>query len=212
MVEDVLRRLVALGRKVTNVMCAVSAKAYASQGQPDQVKRILAEMRHNSLEITPNIWGTLVSALVNAGQLEGALEVMSGLQSSGVAPDCYDYNVIINAHLKHNDEAGALYYWQNMKESGVQPQLYDFTNFMHYYSSKGNVEAVKEWQAAAVESGISDTREATLCVIEASMGAWWLDGCQKSVLITAEQNFMQLSVLKLYPVFWIRQRPKRVGT
>ena len=51
-----------------------------------------------------------------------------------------------------------------------------------------------------MDSGISDTREATLCVIEASMGAWWLDGCQKSVLITAEQNFMQLSVLKLYPV------------
>ena len=57
--------------QVTNVMCVVSAKAYASRGQPDQVKRILAEMRHNSLEITPNIWGTLVSALVNAGQLEG---------------------------------------------------------------------------------------------------------------------------------------------
>lgn len=72
-----------------------------------------------------------------------ALEVMSGLQSSGVAPCGYNYNVIINAHLKRNDEAGALYYWQLLKQSGLQPQLIDFTSFMHYYSLKGNVRAVK---------------------------------------------------------------------
>jgi len=88
-------------------------------------------------------WPWLAFGFVSLLVAFRALEVMSGLQSSGVAPDCYDYSVIINAHLKRNDEAGALYYWQNMKESGVQPQLHDFTNFMHYYSSKGNVEAVK---------------------------------------------------------------------
>ncbi|KAL0027552.1 hypothetical protein WJX77_010406 [Trebouxia sp. C0004] len=201
MVEDVLRRWVALGNKVTKTMFAVSAKAYASQGEPDQVKRILAEMRQNSLVITPQVWGSLVYALVNAGQLEGALEVMSGLQSSGVAPSRYNFNVIINAHLKRNDEAGALYYWQLLKQSGLQPQLYDILSFMHYYRSKGNVRAVKEWQAAAAEHGVIDTGEATLGVIEASMHAWWLDGCQNLVLTTVEQEFMQSASLKLYPIF-----------
>ena len=52
-------------------MWSVSAKAYASQGEPDQVKRILSEMRETSLEIKPQVWGSLVYALVNAGQLEG---------------------------------------------------------------------------------------------------------------------------------------------
>jgi pentatricopeptide repeat protein len=52
-------------------MCAISAKAYAHQGEPDQVKRILAEMRQNSLETKPQVWGSLVHALVNAGQLDG---------------------------------------------------------------------------------------------------------------------------------------------
>ncbi len=52
-------------------MFAVSAKAYAYQGEPDQVKRILAEMRQNSLEIKAPVWGSLLYALVNAGQLEG---------------------------------------------------------------------------------------------------------------------------------------------
>ncbi len=68
---------------------------------------------------------------------------MSGLQNSGVAPNGHNYNVIINAHLKRDDEAGALYYWQLLKQSGLKPHLYDFTSFMHYYSSKGNVRAVK---------------------------------------------------------------------
>ena len=53
------------------MMWSVSAKAYASQGEPDQVKRILSEMRKNSLEIQPQDWASLVYALVNAGQLEG---------------------------------------------------------------------------------------------------------------------------------------------
>lgn len=72
-----------------------------------------------------------------------ALEVMSGLQSSGVAPCGYNYNVIINVHLKRNDEVGALYYWQLLIQSGLQPQLIDYTSFMHYYRTKGNVRAVK---------------------------------------------------------------------
>ncbi len=61
----------ALRAQVTGRMFAVSAKAYAYQEEPDQVKRILAEMRQNSLEINPQAWGSLVYALVNAGQLEG---------------------------------------------------------------------------------------------------------------------------------------------
>jgi len=60
---------------------------------------------------------------------------------------------------------------------------------------------LQEWQAAIAEHGITDTGEAALCVIEASMGAWWLHGCQNLVLITAEQDFMQLSILMLYPIF-----------
>ncbi len=68
---------------------------------------------------------------------------MSGLQNCGVAPDRCDYNMIINAHLKRDDEAGALYYWQHMQENGVQADLHDYTNFMHYFSLKGDVESVK---------------------------------------------------------------------
>ena len=61
----------ALRVQVTGVMYAVSAKAYAHQGEPNQVKRILAEMRQSSVDILPRVWGSLVHALVNAGQLEG---------------------------------------------------------------------------------------------------------------------------------------------
>ncbi len=52
-------------------MLSISAKAYASQAEPDQVKRILLEMRKNSIEIRTQDWSSLVYALVNAGQLEG---------------------------------------------------------------------------------------------------------------------------------------------
>ena len=52
-------------------MYAVSAKAYAHQGEPNQRKRILPEMRQSSVDILPQVWGSLVHALVNAGQLEG---------------------------------------------------------------------------------------------------------------------------------------------
>lgn len=88
-------------------------------------------------------WSWLNLEFVSLLLASRALEVMSGLQSSGVAPRRDVYNMIINAHLKRDDEAGALYYWQHMTESGVQPQLYDFTSFMHYYSLKGNVRVVK---------------------------------------------------------------------
>ena len=49
----------------------ICAKAYAYQGEPDQIKRIIAEMRQQSYEIGSRMWSSLVYALVNAGQLEG---------------------------------------------------------------------------------------------------------------------------------------------
>lgn len=103
-------------------------------------------VRHKQLlsyTISAPAWSWLNLEFVSLLLAFRALEVMFGLQSSGMAPRNADYNMIINAHLKRDDEAGALYYWQHMKENGVQPRLYDFTNFMHYYSSKGNVRAVK---------------------------------------------------------------------
>jgi len=60
---------------------------------------------------------------------------------------------------------------------------------------------MQEWQAAAAQHGILDNGEAALCVIQASMGAWWLDGRQDLVLTTVEQDFMQSSILKLFPIF-----------
>ena len=57
------------------------------------------------------------------------------------------------------------------------------------------------WQEAAAEQGIMDNGECDIVVIEASMQAWWLGGCQNLVLSTAEQDFMQSSSLKLWPIF-----------
>ena len=103
----------------------------------------MLDIRSSCSTVNAPAWSWLTLGFISWLLAFRALEVMSGLQSSGVAPCGYNYNVIINAHLKRNDEAGALYYWQLLKQSDLQPQLIDYTSFMHYYRTKGNVRAVK---------------------------------------------------------------------
>lgn len=68
-------------------------------------------------------WTALVSAYMEEGLLDEAMEVFDSMQPNGLRPDLISWNALVSGFARHGEVDSALKYLEAMQEKGLRPRV-----------------------------------------------------------------------------------------
>ncbi|XP_039122162.1 pentatricopeptide repeat-containing protein At1g74900, mitochondrial-like [Dioscorea cayenensis subsp. rotundata] len=106
-------------------------KAFARAGQPDDVLRLLDEMRQSNFELDVPCYTTAIDSLVVARRFEEAEAVFKDMVSSGLIPDVASCTVLVkmySCYLKQFNKACLVLQW--MVRLGCKPDVVAYSTLI----------------------------------------------------------------------------------
>lgn len=103
---------------------------------------------------------TMLSAYVNASDMEGAEKFFKRLLQDGIEPNVVTYGTLINGYAKVNDVGKVMQKYEEMLERGIKANQTIFTTIMDAHGKNGDFDSAVVWFKEMESSGVPPDQKA----------------------------------------------------
>uniref|UniRef100_A0A7N2L514 Pentatricopeptide repeat-containing protein n=1 Tax=Quercus lobata TaxID=97700 RepID=A0A7N2L514_QUELO len=196
--ELYLRGLLTQGRELHGHVVTVLVDALCKTKQFQKAGKLVQEFRDSGLVPMEDAYGVWIRDLVQAGQLDGALDFLRTKKSlEGYVPDVFRYNVLICSLLRENRLEELCDLLMEMKEGQISPDVVTMNAaFMAYkylintLCGDGSIDEAYRVLKNSIEQGYFPRGRTFSILADAFCREEKPDKMKELVIVALERNFM----------------------
>nr|POE55027.1 pentatricopeptide repeat-containing protein [Quercus suber] len=188
--ELYLRGLLTQGRQLHGHVVTVLVDALCKTNQFQKAGKLVQEFRDSGLVPMEDAYGVWIRDLVQAGQLDGALDFLRAKKSlEGYVPDVFRYNVLICSLLRENRLQELCDLLMEMKEGQISPDMVTMNAALCFFCKAGMVDVALELYNLRSEFGLSPSSMAYNYLINTLCGDGSVDEAYRVLKNSIEQGY-----------------------
>ncbi|XP_050269406.1 pentatricopeptide repeat-containing protein At1g71210, mitochondrial [Quercus robur] len=188
--ELYLRGLLTQGRQLHGHVVTVLVDALCKTNQFQKAGKLVQEFRDSGLVPMEDAYGVWIRDLVQAGQLDGALDFLRTKKSlEGYVPDVFRYNVLICSLLRENRLEELCDLLMEMKEGQISPDMVTINAALCFFCKAGMVDVALELYNLRSEFGLSPNSMAYNYLINTLCGDGSVDEAYRVLKNSIEQGY-----------------------